>query len=148
MYDTHQVGQELDSFGYLIPEKEKQAYLGATWSSVVFPKKAKDGKSVFTLYIGGARNQDDLKADVEAWKTKVLQEFQAQMQITGEPTFDNFQLWDKAIPQYKVGHLSLMKDLKNFEQAHPGLYIRGNFVGGNAVADCIENGYLNAQELK
>lgn len=148
VYNQDQVGQNLDSFGYLIPEKERQSYLGATWSSVVFPDKSTAGKAVFTLYIGGSRNQKEMMLNVEKWKQKVLEEFQGQMKISGEPNFEYFQLWDKAIPQYKVGHLGLVENLKSFEKSHPGLYIRGNFVGGNAVADCIENGFINAQELK
>lgn len=148
VYNTNQVGQTLDSFGYLIPEKEKQAYLGATWSSIVFPDKSQEGKAVFTLYIGGSRNQAEMLPNVEAWKDKVLHQFQEQMKISGEPSFEYFKLWPKAIPQYKVGHLKMVEALKLFEENHKGLFIRGNFVGGNAVADCIENGYLNAQDLK
>ena len=42
VYRKEAVGRKLDGFGYLIPEKEQKHYLGALWSSTIFPNRADD----------------------------------------------------------------------------------------------------------
>ncbi|MCS7054261.1 MAG: protoporphyrinogen oxidase, partial [Ignavibacterium sp.] len=55
-YEKKSIGQTLDGFGFLIPEKEKKSFLGALWSSIIFPNRAGENFATFTLFIGGSRN--------------------------------------------------------------------------------------------
>jgi oxygen-dependent protoporphyrinogen oxidase len=55
-YDKGDIGQPLDGFGFLIPSKENKSFLGAIWSSVIFPNRANEKTASFTLFIGGSRN--------------------------------------------------------------------------------------------
>ena len=42
VYEKNVIGQPLDGFGFLIPEKEQKSFLGAIWSSVIFPNRSDD----------------------------------------------------------------------------------------------------------
>jgi oxygen-dependent protoporphyrinogen oxidase len=50
VYKTADIRQPLDGFGFLIPEKEKRAFLGALWSSVIL-RTAPRMTLLFTLFI-------------------------------------------------------------------------------------------------
>lgn len=137
-YRREAIGQKLDSFGYLVPEKEQQHYLGAIWTSTIFEGKAPEGTEVFNLYIGGSRNPEALE-HWEEWSQKARREFEGIMGISESPVFQHHCIWPKAIPQYYIGHEDKMSILAELEAEHKGLHIAGSFRNGVAVGDCVAN---------
>lgn len=146
VYKKEDVKQLLDGFGFLIPSKEKKSFLGAIWSSVIFPKRAKDEFAAFTLFIGGARDPEILSLDKELLFMKVRGEFENLMDITGEPIFSSYRFWSKAIPQYNIGYVEHENYFDLFEKKFPGLILSGNYRGGISVGDCIKNSELVAEK--
>jgi len=138
-YDKKNIGRELDGFGFLIPGVEKKKFLGAIWSSVIFPNRAPEGKAAFTLFIGGARKQDYDWDNPEKIIEEVLPEFSEIMKIKGEPDLVRFKVWQKAIPQYNLGYVEIENYCEKFERENPGIFLTGNFRRGISVGDCIKN---------
>uniref|UniRef100_A0A832DNI9 Coproporphyrinogen III oxidase n=1 Tax=Ignavibacterium album TaxID=591197 RepID=A0A832DNI9_9BACT len=141
-YNKKDVKQPLDGFGFLIPDKEKKSFLGALWSSVIFPYRAKDDYATFTLFIGGSRNPEFVKEEREILLSRVREEFEEIMQITGQTVYSSTRFWEKAIPQYNIGYIEHERFFDEFEKQNPGLFISGNFRGGISVGDCIKNADL------
>ncbi len=102
-YNKESVRQSLDGFGFLIPAKERRSFLGAIWSSVIFPNRADDNKAAFTLFVGGARDPEIGNIDKEILIKKVRAEFEKIMGISEEPVYVNYKYWGKSIPQYNIG---------------------------------------------
>lgn len=151
-YKKENIGQPLDGFGFLIPSKEKKSFLGAIWSSVIFPGRIindqrGDEKEVFTLFVGGARNPEIGSIDKEILIGKVKKEFEQIMKISGEPVFQTYKYWTKAIPQYNIGYIEYEKYFNEFERMNPGLFLSGNYRGGISVGDCIKNAKEVAEKL-
>jgi len=146
-YNKKEVGQPLDGFGFLIPEKENKSFLGALWSSVIFPYRAKDDYATFTLFIGGSRNPEFVKEEREILLSRVRKEFEEIMQITGQPVYSSTRFWEKAIPQYNIGYIEHERFFDEFEKQNPGLFISGNFRGGISVGDCIKNSELVCEKI-
>lgn len=138
-YDKKDVGQPLDGFGFLIPQKERKSFLGAIWNSVIFPNRAGDDKALFTLFIGGARDPEIINFDKEVLIKKVRKEFEDIMKINGAPEFISYKFWSKAIPQYNVGYVEHENYFDEFEKNNPGIILSGNYRGGISVGDCIKN---------
>lgn len=138
-FNKKEIGQPLDGFGYLIPEKEKKSYLGAIWSSVIFDGRANEDKAAFTIFIGGARSPELFEMTEDELYKKVLLEFKETMKITGEPIFVRKKFWQKAIPQYNIGYIEHENYFEKFEKENHGLYLGGNYRGGISVGDCIKN---------
>ncbi len=147
-YEKSAIKQPLDGFGYLIPSKEGQSYLGAIWSSVIFENRAEDGKASFTIFIGGARNPEVASADRDLLFKKVLSEFHETMGITSEPVFSTYKFWQKAIPQYNTGYIEHENYFDEFEKKNPGIVLGGNYRGGISVGDCIKNSELLFNKIK
>ena len=136
-YHRKQVKRRMDGFGFLIPEKERRNILGVIWTSTLFAKRAPSDSVAMTVFIGGSRQpKHALWNDEEILRT-VKSELQELMQIEGEPIFSHITRWEKAIPQYHIGHLNLVNEIAAFEQNHPGLFLSGNYRDGISVGDCI-----------
>jgi len=146
-YKNEDVGRPLDGFGFLIPAKEKKSFLGAIWSSVLFPNRAPENAASFTLFIGGSRNADIFKLDKEIILKTVIEEFQAIMKITAEPVYKSYRYWNRAIPQYNIGYIEHEKYFDEFEQNNPGIFLSGNYRGGISVGDCFKNAELVAEKV-
>ncbi|HEX9740643.1 MAG TPA: protoporphyrinogen oxidase, partial [Ignavibacteriaceae bacterium] len=139
VYKKEFIRRPLDGFGFLIPSKEKKSFLGAIWSSVIFPNRSDDSNVVFTLFAGGARNPEIGSIDKEILIGKVKKEFEEIMKISGEPELQTYKYWSKAIPQYNIGYIEHEKYFDEFEKNNPGLLLSGNYRGGISVGDCIKN---------
>lgn len=138
-YRIIDIGRKLDGFGFLIPEKEKKLFLGAIWSSVIFPERADKEHAAFTLFIGGARSPELFDMDRERLIKEVINEFQEIMYITEPPIFKASKMWEKAIPQYNIGYIEHERYFEEFEKRHPGIFLGGNYRGGISVGDCIKS---------
>ncbi|MBI2428945.1 MAG: protoporphyrinogen oxidase [Ignavibacteriales bacterium] len=136
-YKKEQVKQTMDGFGFLIPEKEKRKILGAIWSSTLFEDRAPEGSVAITAFVGGSRQPENALKNDNELLSMVRDELQELMQINGGPVFTSITRWEKAIPQYHLGHLQIVEQMSKFEAEHPGLFLSGNYRGGISVSDCI-----------
>lgn len=136
-YKADTVKRPMDGFGFLIPEKEQRKILGAIWSSTLFEGRAPKDHVAMTVFVGGARQPEIAAYGDAELRVLVHQELKELMNITGDPVFLHIQRWEKAIPQYHLGHLQIMERVLQFEQQHPGLFLSGNYRGGISVGDCI-----------
>lgn len=146
-YKNEDVGRPLDGFGFLIPAKEKKSFLGAIWSSVLFPNRAPENSASFTLFIGGSRNADIFKLDKEIILKTVIEEFQSIMKITTDPVYKSYRYWNKAIPQYNLGYIEHERYFDEFERNNPGIFLSGNYRGGISVGDCFKNAELVSEKI-
>lgn len=135
-YPTGSVKHPQDGFGYLIAQQENQPYLGGIWSSAIFPDVSPKGTSLFTLFVGGVNNKhviDNVETSIEKAKTA----FEKHMEISAKPTFQSHYLYQRAIPQFNLGHYKLMETMDGIEKKYPGLYFSGNWRSGVAIGDCV-----------
>lgn len=146
-YKKTQVKITMDGFGFLIPEKERRNILGVIWSSTLFERRAPNDSVSLTVFVGGSRQPENaLWNDAEILQT-VKSELQELMQIEGEPSFSYITRWEKAIPQYQLGHLNIVSEISQFESNHPGLFLSGNYRDGISVGDCIIQSEKMSQKI-
>jgi oxygen-dependent protoporphyrinogen oxidase len=141
------VNRVLDGFGFLIPEKENKTFLGAIWSSAIFPYRATDDKTAFTLFVGGARSPELFNNGNDQHSNRVIKEFKEIMNIDEAPVFIKEKMWPKAIPQYSVGYIEHERYFEQFESNNPGIFLSGNYRGGISVGDCIKNSELTVKRV-
>ncbi|HUI29899.1 MAG TPA: protoporphyrinogen oxidase [Candidatus Acidoferrales bacterium] len=146
-YGKEQVKTDLRGFGFLVPEIENRKILGTIWSSSIFPNRAPDGFVEFTTFVGGSRQPKVIRSSPEEIAKIAHEENSALMKIEGMPAFQSVSKWEKAIPQYNIGHLSIMDAVSHVESLHKGFYICSNYRDGISVADCIANGKKTAEAI-
>ncbi len=146
-YKREQVKTDLQGFGFLVPEIENRKILGTIWSSSIFPNRAPEGDVEFTTFVGGARQPQIVKLSPDEIAKIANEENAALMKIGGKPEFKSVSKWEKAIPQYNIGHLSIIDAVRHVESIHKGFYICSNYRDGISVADCIANGKKTAETI-
>jgi len=77
----------------------------------------------------------------------VFDELNPLMSLKGEPDVIRIYRWEKAIPQYLLGHGERLRRLDERLNSFPGLYLAGNALRGVGMNDCIENGYKVADRI-
>lgn len=139
----------LRGFGHLMPRKMGIRSLGTIWSSSLFPGRAPEGYELLLTYIGGARDRavgemtdEQLYEQVESDLRQVLLKPDAS---PGKRV--GCRLWKTAIPQYRKGHLEILKALEADEAKCAGLYLGGNYRTGVAFGDCIQFGWTEAERV-
>ncbi len=136
-YRKEQVRRTLDGFGFLVPEKEKRKILGTIWSSTIFNGRAPEGHEGFTTFVGGSRQPELAVLPDSELQATVHGELEKFMGVHGDPVITFINRWEKAIPQYQLGHLEIIKQIEEFENSHKGIILGGNYRGGISVSDCV-----------
>lgn len=138
-YDRSKVSHPLNGFGFLIPHIEGRRILGTLWDSSIFPNRAPAGYLLLRTMIGGAQSPDLAMLDDDSLVKTVLDELKPIISIKGDPDLIRIFRWEKAIPQYLLGHDERLRLLEDRLLAHPGIYLAGNAYRGVGMNDCIEN---------
>ncbi len=147
IYRKEKIGQALDGFGFLIPEKENKSFLGAIWNDSIFPNRGDENFASFTIFVGGARQAEIFNKDLNEIINIVLFEFEGIMKINSQPESIKYKLWEKAIPQYTIGYIEKEFAMTAFEQRNQGIFLGGNYRGGISVGDCIKNSLIHYERL-
>jgi oxygen-dependent protoporphyrinogen oxidase len=93
---------------------------------------------------GGWHRPDILGWDDGRLLEAVRAELRQAMGIAAEPVFHHIVRWDRAIPQYVLGHPEAVAWIEERAARHPGLFLGGNCYRGVALNDCTEQGQFLA----
>lgn len=129
----------LEGFGFLVPGKENRSILGSQWCSSIYTGRAPAGMVLLRVMLGGPDRPELVDLDDEAILQIVYRELQATMMAQAPPLFSRIVRWDKAIPQYHLGHQEKVARIEKELGNHPGLFLGGNALKGIAINDCVEN---------
>ncbi|MBI3410813.1 MAG: protoporphyrinogen oxidase [Planctomycetes bacterium] len=146
-YRREDVPGNLDGFGFIAPQKFKRDLLGAQWCSSIFPARAPDGAVLLRALCGGWQRPDVLTWDDAKLLDAVRNELRLAQGIVAAPIFHKIIRWDRAIPQYHVGHLERLERIDRRLTEHPGLFLAGNAYRGVALNDCTEEAGILAQRI-
>ncbi|MFI5093174.1 MAG: protoporphyrinogen oxidase [Candidatus Acidiferrales bacterium] len=146
-YPKSAVGHSLDGFGYLIPRSEKLRTLGTVWNSSLFPDRAPEGHALLTSFIGGATDPGAVSLPTEDIADLVHRELVPILSVRQQPVFANVQLYERALPQYNLGHLDRITRPSEYSFPSENLWLAGNYLQGPAIGACIEQAKSIAQEI-
>jgi protoporphyrinogen/coproporphyrinogen III oxidase len=135
-------------FGFLIPRKEKIRTLGTVWNSSLFPNRGPEGTVVMTSFIGGATDLEITKLSEPEISTIVEQDNAAILGIRGTPIRTKVWSYQRAIPQYNIGHGQLVETIRAAETQNPGIFFAGNYLDGPSLGNCIDSAFKTAEAVR
>ncbi len=144
-YRLSDIPRPLDGYGYIIPRAEGRRALACTWTSTKFPHRAPEGLALLRVFVGRAGQS-------VPWNEKELielarEELQLTLGIQAEPLLVRAFLWEKAMPQYNLGHPQLLQHIEAAVEQHAGLALAGNAFRGIGIPDCIHSGEIAAERI-
>jgi oxygen-dependent protoporphyrinogen oxidase len=146
-YRRIDVPVSLDGFGYLTPRGSRTDVLGVQWCSSTYPARAPDGMVLLRAICGGWQRPEVVGLDDSQLVQVVAAELRSSLGINAAPAFHHIIRWDRAIPQYLVGHLERVAAIEKRVARFPGLFLAGNAYHGVSLNDCTEQAELLTARL-
>lgn len=134
-------------FGVLIPRNQQLQLLGALFLSSVFPRRAPDGHTLLSCFIGGFRNPGAVELADDALLAQVHGDLQRVLGVRETPAWCRIVRWPQAIPQYVPGHGARMAAIQRQVALLGGLHLAGNYVSGISVDASVGSGLQAAQTI-
>jgi protoporphyrinogen/coproporphyrinogen III oxidase len=143
-YPAAAVPRPLDATGYVVPRVMQRPVLACTWVSSKFEGRSPPGHALFRLFLGGAGRGSFVERTDPELLDVVQREMREILGITAEPELVQINRYDRAMPQYNVGHLARVARVEAEVSRHPGLAIAGAASGGVGIPDCVRSGERTA----
>lgn len=140
----------LDGFGCLVPRQEKLPLLGAIWASSLFPSRVPEGQVLLSCFVGGAHHPELFDWPPEDVQRLVLDNLQTIFKTHRplEPTYSHTLSYERAIPQYTLGHRERIEALeRDLQEHHPGILLCGNYLHGIALNECVKSAQTAAEQI-
>jgi oxygen-dependent protoporphyrinogen oxidase len=140
-----QLARVPDGFGFVVPALERRTILAVTVNSLKFENRAPPGHVLLRAFLGGAMHPHVYDLPDEVLREAVLKDLRELMGVRGEPLLSELYRWPSSMPQYPVGHLDRVARIRGRLEAHQGLMIAGNALGGVGVPDCVASAEAAAE---
>lgn len=147
-YKREAVQHECTGFGFLVPRNQNIRILGCLFSSSLFPLRAPRGEMAFTVFIGGGLDQQAFDMTDDELYALARKDLETSIGASGEPEYKTLVRWEKAIPQYPIGHLEEIAKVEAECRQTPGLFLAGNYLDGVSTNDCVYRAKQVSEEIK
>lgn len=137
----------LNSFGLVVPHRERRRILAASFSSRKFPERAPVDSVLIRSFVGGAMQPELYDLDDDQLLRIVREELSDIFGVQGDPEISLIVRYPRAMPQYYVGHLDRVARIEAKTAVFPGLALAGNAYRGVGVPDAIASGEAAAATL-
>ena len=139
-YRQADLPRPLDGYGYVIPRREGRRALACTWTSTKFPHRAPQDAVLLRVFAGRAGEEDGLPTDEAGLLELATEELRLTLGLTAAPLLSRVFYWERAMPQYNLGHPARLKRIEAALADLPGLAVAGNGYRGIGIPDCIHSG--------
>ena len=146
-YKQDALPKALDGYGYVIPRREGRKALACTWTSTKFPHRAPEDHALVRVFVGRAGQEDEIVWDDDKLLEIAREELDLTLGITADPLVSRVFIWEKAMPQYNLGHPEKLAAIDAALAEMPNIALAGNGYRGIGIPDCINSGELAAQKI-
>ena len=137
----------LEGYGYIIPQNEDSKALACTWTSTKWAERAPEGIALLRIFVGRIQDAEKLPEDEAALIQLAKDEVRQTMGIDAEPAHSWVFRWEKAMPQYNLGHPERVERIEKIIAGYDNLALAGNGYYGIGMPDCIHSGIKAAEKL-
>lgn len=146
-FERSAIEHPLDGYGYLIPNCENTDILACTWQTQRWRRRAPASHVLLRFHAGRyGREPVTLRSD-EDLLSMASEEARSTLGVKAPAKLMHVSRWERAIPQYNVGHGELLDAIEHRLEHMPGLYLAGCSYHGLGIADCIASGSKAARDF-
>ena len=92
----------------------------------------------FTSFLGGMTDPEIASYSPEQISAIASSELSSVLGITGAPVTQHLWRWQRALPQYNIGHQAIVSALRDLSRRTPGIFLAGNYLAGPSIGACVE----------
>lgn len=140
-YNRDEINHPLDGSGFVVPRTENRFITACTWTSEKWLHTTSPDHVLIRCYVGRAGAEAWMQMNDEEIITRVRQDIKETMGIEATPIFTEVTKLFESMPQYDVGHLQRVEQIRTELQATmPDVWITGAAFHGVGLPDCIRQG--------
>lgn len=146
-YLKDELPTNLEGYGYIVPQQEGSKALACTWTSSKWRHRAPDNRVLLRVFIGRIQDVNTLPTDKDLLISMAREELRYSMGIKTQPIAAWAFYWEKAMPQYNLGHPERLERIERLLMEHPNLVLAGNGYRGIGIPDCVHSGMEAAEKI-
>ncbi len=132
---------ELGGTGFVVTKKSGYSITACTWTHKKWKHSAPDGYALLRCYVGRFGDDEIVSESDEVILSAVRKDLKKIMNIDEHPEYQSIKRWNKAMPQYIVGHQQRIEKFQsNLANNLPGIHVAGAAYEGLGLPDCIDQG--------
>lgn len=146
-YPRDRAGALPPGSGMLVPRSAGTLIKAATWVSQKWAHQAGSDLMLLRASVGRIDDERALAVDDDSLVDAVVAEVGRATGLAGPPTHARVVRWERALPQYTVGHLERVARIRDgLAAVGPGLHAGGAAFDGLGVSACIRQAGALARE--
>lgn len=147
-YRREQFQRPPNGFGFLVPRTEGLHVLGTVFNSSLFVGRAPEGMVSLTSFSGGATDPKFCELSDREITETICVEVARVLGIKEKSVATNLQRYARALPQYNVGHMQIVKSLETLTESIPGLFLAGNYLSGPSIGSSVDQAFRTADAAR
>jgi protoporphyrinogen/coproporphyrinogen III oxidase len=133
--------------GVLSPLRPGRRVFGIAPVSNVFPGHAPPGHLLLRLFAGGQHDPAMVGLPRDQAVDAVRADLRDLLGISAPPSFVAEAVWPQGIPQYRPGHLELVRGIESALAECPGLFLTGSSLHGAGLDRTIQHARSIAEQV-
>jgi oxygen-dependent protoporphyrinogen oxidase len=101
----------------------------------------------FTSFLGGATDPEVRNWADEEVAATAHDELSRVLGIRRAPVAQHVSRFERALPQYNLGHAGIVRSLGELCAGNPGLFLAGNYLTGPSLGACVEQANKIAEDV-
>jgi oxygen-dependent protoporphyrinogen oxidase len=147
-YRVEEVEAEMRGFGFLSGQESSLRILGCTWNSSMFADRCPRERVLVTAFLGGTSDPTVAALRDDEIVAIAHRDLQRALGIDVPPMVIAGFRWERAIPQYELGHAERLATIAAGMARLPQASLIGNYFTGPSVSDCISGAVATAERVK
>jgi len=134
-------------FGSISPSIERRDCLAISLSSEKYSGRCPEDTVLARVFMGGSLRPELLAHDDDTLLTIAKREVAELFGPHSKPKWERVIRWDQAMPQYQVGHLNLVREIRTQVSKLGTIELTSNALDGVGIPQCVRGAKQAAQRL-
>jgi protoporphyrinogen/coproporphyrinogen III oxidase len=134
--------------GFLVPSVEHKTLTACAWYTSKWANaRPRRGGFVLRCFAGRSAGDATAELDDDELCRRITAEVGEATGIAAAPEKTSLTRWDRALPQFEVGHLDRTGRIERLVEKYGGIALAGAGYRGSGLTDCISGGRAAARRV-
>ncbi|MDQ3987522.1 MAG: protoporphyrinogen oxidase, partial [Actinomycetota bacterium] len=147
-YDRGSLPLPPETSGFLVASRAESTIAAGSWWSQKWARTVTSDGEIVRCFVGRADRHPALDLTDEDLVTRATTDLATILEVDASPRRSSVTRWDRALPQYEVGHLERVARIEKQIRTLGPVEVAGAGYRGSGIPDCVAQGRRAASNLR